>query len=1012
MDTRIAERLPQSRLIASAAPLPYGGPDVPWVAFDAEWYLATYPEVCPELDENTAEAALYFYLQRGRNVGHSPNIYFDEAWYIRTYADAADAIRRGEVVSGFEHYCRSGFSDRSPHWLFDEALYRRNYPQLTDDVLHASGFVNGYDHYIRHGAREGRIAHDFFAPALYREQLEPQAAAEAEAIGPFRHYLQHRAADLPEPATTHYLDATWYLTKYPQLANDIAGQRWQGALHHYLCNEVPTAFDPLPEFSESYYLDLHPDVAQAVAKGELRNGFDHFLRDGRFKLNAPNAGFDLRYYGGQPAVRDDLKLGHVADAFTHFLAIGRRQGLATAAPEEEQISKAQARMLFRRRARDLLVLFARSPLSFARAEEAQLSVVVPVHSSIDVTAMTLGSLRNAYPDPVEVILVDAGAKDKGRRIEQFVEGAQVLRLDVEIGTARSQATGFHHAGSGAVLFLGSEIELAPGAVAAALHRLDSDPAIGAVGGKVIAGHGILREAGGVVGHDGTLRSCHPDALPLSPEANFVRDVDFCSSSFLLIRTALLQQLDGFDTSFDADCYVAADVCARIAQAGFRIVYDPAVVVHDHSPIEVADDTIAADRDVFMRKHADWLAGRADAAPRRRRVLFIESMVPSRLLGSGFVRSNDVLRVMASLGCAVTVFPLHQSPFDPAVLYRDMPDTVEVMHDRTIADLAKFLADRAGCYDVIWVGRTHNLDDLAQTIQSAIVGAEHRPRIVLDTEAVASVRDALRAALPGQEQPFDLDVALAREFANAGCCDSIVTVSRAEAKTIRALGHRQVAVIGHMRAVTPTPHNFEARAGLLFVGAIREMNSPNYDGLCWFADEVLPLIEAQLGWETRLTVAGDTGEGVTLDRFRGHPRITLRGLVADLEPLYNAHRLFVAPTRYAAGIPYKLHEAASFGLPIVATDLLAGQLGWTDGRDLAAADSADPVRFAERVVSLYRDETQWQSLRDNAIERLRAENSREQYTDAVRCVLEGRSAAGVRVIRKNEKTLSEEAETAS
>jgi len=227
-------------------------------------------------------------------------------------------------------------------------------------------------------------------------------------------------------------------------------------------------------------------------------------------------------------------------------------------------------------------------------------------------------------------------------------------------------------------------------------------------------------------------------------------------------------------------------------------------------------------------------------------LFIESMVPSRMLGSGFVRSNDVLQVMASLDCSVTVFPLYESPFDLAALYRDMPDTVEVMHDRTIADLAKFLVDRAGCYDVVWVGRTHNLDDLAQTIQSAIAGAEHRPRIVLDTEAIASVRDALRSALPGQEQPFDLDAALVREFSNAGCCDSIVAVSRAEAKNIRALGHRRVAVIGHMRAVTPTPHSFEARAGLLFVGAIREMNSPNYDGLCWFADEVLPLVEAQLG----------------------------------------------------------------------------------------------------------------------------------------------------------------------
>ena len=57
------------------------------------------------------------------------------------------------------------------------------------------------------------------------------------------------------------------------------------------------------------------------------------------------------------------------------------------------------------------------------------------------------------------------------------------------------------------------------------------------------------------------------------------------------------------------------------------------------------------------------------------------------------------------------------------------------------------------------------------------------------------------------------------------------------------------------------------------------------------------------------------------------------MVADTEPLYAAHRLFVAPARFAAGAPYKVYEAASFGLPVVATELLREQLGWEDGLEL-------------------------------------------------------------------------------
>jgi glycosyltransferase involved in cell wall biosynthesis len=116
-------------------------------------------------------------------------------------------------------------------------------------------------------------------------------------------------------------------------------------------------------------------------------------------------------------------------------------------------------------------------------------------------------------------------------------------------------------------------------------------------------------------------------------------------------------------------------------------------------------------------------------------------------------------------------------------------------------------------------------------------------------------------------------------------------------------------------------------------------------------------------------------------------VTLCGAVVDTEPLYGTHRLFVAPTRYAAGIPYKVHEAASFGLPIVATDLLREQLGWIDGMDILASSSADAGRFADLVVMLYRDPALWRRLRDNALQRLRAENASEHFTAAIRAVLE-------------------------
>jgi glycosyltransferase involved in cell wall biosynthesis len=126
--------------------------------------------------------------------------------------------------------------------------------------------------------------------------------------------------------------------------------------------------------------------------------------------------------------------------------------------------------------------------------------------------------------------------------------------------------------------------------------------------------------------------------------------------------------------------------------------------------------------------------------------------------------------------------------------------------------------------------------------------------------------------------------------------------------------------------------------------------------------------------------------VDLGRFRDHPRITLRGEVSWTFPLYDAHRIFVAPTRYAAGVPYKVHEAASYGVPVVATELLREQIGWENQRDLLAAEASDAETFAKFVVALYRSEDLWVSIRRAAAERICDSCGHDAYEQAVTHIL--------------------------
>jgi len=113
---------------------------------------------------------------------------------------------------------------------------------------------------------------------------------------------------------------------------------------------------------------------------------------------------------------------------------------------------------------------------------------------------------------------------------------------------------------------------------------------------------------------------------------------------------------------------------------------------------------------------------------------------------------------------------------------------------------------------------------------------------------------------------------------------------------------------------------------------------------------------------------------------------LAGPAVNLPTLYDSHRLVVAPTRFASGIPYRVFEAASFGVPVVATSLLCEQMGWKDNTELLATDAGDPSGFAARVVALYRSESLWTRLREAAMARLRRDNDRSSYIQKIQALL--------------------------
>lgn len=86
------------------------------VAFDADWYLASYPDVRVAFEAGQIASARDHYLSCGYFEGRWPRpINVDAEWYIRAYPDVAAAIRDRRVQTAQEHFARDGFNEgRTP----------------------------------------------------------------------------------------------------------------------------------------------------------------------------------------------------------------------------------------------------------------------------------------------------------------------------------------------------------------------------------------------------------------------------------------------------------------------------------------------------------------------------------------------------------------------------------------------------------------------------------------------------------------------------------------------------------------------------------------------------------------------------------------------------------------------------------------------------------------------------------------------------------------------------------
>lgn len=646
-----------------------------------------------------------------------------------------------------------------------------------------------------------------------------------------------------------------------------------------------------------------------------------------------------------------------------------------------------------------LFLSREAKLTLPSSEDPAVSIVVITYNQPELVYGCLASIAETLQPgalSVEVIVLDNGSRRETRQVLAAVAGARVIYSEANLHFLRGVNLAAKHARGRHILLLNSDAQLVPGTLEAAVRTLESAPDVGAVGARIVLPDGTLQEAGSIIWNDGGCQGYGRGRPANDGEFMFRRDVDYCSGAFLLTPRALWEKLGGFDERYAPCYYEETDYCVRLWEAGYRVVYEPdAVILHyefGSSSMSQGVSWMVSNLETFRERHAAWLAAQHPSSTRHvaarsrpsaaMRVLVVEDRVPHIRCGGGYPRANALLRELQAAGAAVTLFPTAQAEEDWPEVRSSVDPTLETLVEHSAATFADFIAERRGLFDAIVVCRPHNMAtfvDALKRVPDAVADAA----VLYDAEALFAPRAAVWRDIIGEpSQPGQAQRELASEIALTRPAHAVISVSPHERAIFEANGVQRSWVLGHALPTRPTPAPFEARAGFLFLGALYDDESPNAEGLRWFAAEILPRLREITGPHVKLAVVGGVKaysiNALSPDAFE------LVGTVEDLSTVFDRYRVMVAPTRIAAGIPHKVHESAALGVPVVTTDLVAKLLGWTPGRDVLA--SSDPTEFARLCARLHDDRELWQRVRESALERVKTDCSPETFRATVRDIL--------------------------
>jgi len=213
------------------------------------------------------------------------------------------------------------------------------------------------------------------------------------------------------------------------------------------------------------------------------------------------------------------------------------------------------------------------------------SVVIPTRDNWRLLDRCLRGLetRTAYR-ALEVLVVDNDSREPGTVSYLARLPHRIVRYPHPFDFARMNNLAAAEARGEYLLLLNDDTEVIEPHWLEAMLEHAQRPEVGAVGAKLLFPNRTIQHAGVIVGIHGKAGHAfwgfpadHPGYYDL---ARVVRNCSAVTAACLLTRKALFDELGGFDEAF-AISYNDVDLCLRMRERGYLVVYTPYAVLYHH-----------------------------------------------------------------------------------------------------------------------------------------------------------------------------------------------------------------------------------------------------------------------------------------------------------------------------------------------------------------------------------------------------------------------------------------------